>query len=56
MPDPRPAIGVEIWSDVACPWCYIAKHRFETIRREASPRPVAKRNRSVGADGPTLRQ
>jgi predicted DsbA family dithiol-disulfide isomerase len=20
---------VEIWSDVACPWCYIGKHRFE---------------------------
>ncbi|RUW62511.1 DsbA family oxidoreductase [Mesorhizobium sp. M4B.F.Ca.ET.049.02.1.2] len=19
---------VEIWSDMACPWCYIAKHRF----------------------------
>ncbi len=21
---------VEIWSDIACPWCYIGKHRFET--------------------------
>jgi predicted DsbA family dithiol-disulfide isomerase len=21
---------VEIWSDVACPWCYIGKRRFET--------------------------
>lgn len=21
---------VEIWSDVACPWCYIGKHRFES--------------------------
>ncbi|WFU13357.1 DsbA family oxidoreductase (plasmid) [Rhizobium sp. CB3090] len=20
---------VEIWSDIACPWCYIAKHRFD---------------------------
>lgn len=20
---------IEIWSDVACPWCYIGKHRFE---------------------------
>lgn len=20
---------VEIWSDIACPWCYIGKHRFE---------------------------
>jgi predicted DsbA family dithiol-disulfide isomerase len=23
-------IHVEIWSDVACPWCYIGKRRFET--------------------------
>jgi predicted DsbA family dithiol-disulfide isomerase len=21
---------VEIWSDVACPWCYVGKRRFET--------------------------
>ena len=21
---------VEIWSDIACPWCYIGKRRFET--------------------------
>ena len=20
---------VEIWSDIACPWCYIGKARFE---------------------------
>ena len=20
---------VEIWSDIACPWCYVAKRRFE---------------------------
>jgi predicted DsbA family dithiol-disulfide isomerase len=24
-----PAIEVEIWSDVVCPWCYIGKRRFE---------------------------
>ena len=23
-------IKVEIWSDVACPWCYIGKRRFES--------------------------
>jgi predicted DsbA family dithiol-disulfide isomerase len=22
-------LGVEIWSDVACPWCYIAKRNFD---------------------------
>ncbi|MDQ6771513.1 MAG: DsbA family oxidoreductase [Candidatus Dormibacteraeota bacterium] len=23
-------VKVEIWSDIACPWCYIGKRRFET--------------------------
>ena len=23
-------MDVEIWSDIACPWCYIGKRRFET--------------------------
>ncbi len=23
-------VKIEIWSDVACPWCYIGKRRFET--------------------------
>jgi predicted DsbA family dithiol-disulfide isomerase len=27
MPDP--SLNVEIWSDIACPWCYIGKRRFE---------------------------
>ncbi|MFV0433385.1 MAG: DsbA family oxidoreductase [Leucobacter sp.] len=22
-------IKIDIWSDIACPWCYIGKHRFE---------------------------
>jgi predicted DsbA family dithiol-disulfide isomerase len=25
-----PGMKIEIWSDVACPWCYIGKRRFET--------------------------
>jgi len=25
----RATVKVEIWSDVACPWCYIGKRRFE---------------------------
>lgn len=25
---------VEIWSDIACPWCYIGKRRFEQALRE----------------------
>lgn len=23
-------ISVEVWSDVACPWCYLGKHRLDT--------------------------
>ncbi len=23
------AVHVEIWSDIACPWCYVGKRRFE---------------------------
>ena len=23
-------VHVEIWSDIACPWCYVGKRRFET--------------------------
>ncbi len=22
-------LHVEIWSDIACPWCYVGKRRFE---------------------------
>ncbi len=24
-----PAIKVDVWSDIACPWCYIGKRKFE---------------------------
>ncbi len=27
--DVAPGMQVEIWSDIACPWCYIGKRRFE---------------------------
>lgn len=26
---PGVSVDVEIWSDIACPWCYIGKRRFE---------------------------
>lgn len=29
---------IEIWSDVACPWCYIGKRRFETALSEFAHR------------------
>ncbi|MGC5627740.1 DsbA family oxidoreductase [Georgenia sp. Z1344] len=25
----QPPIAVDIWSDIACPWCYIGKRKFE---------------------------
>nr|MCW2727132.1 disulfide bond formation protein DsbA [Aeromicrobium sp.] len=28
------AVKVDIWSDIACPWCYIGKRRFETAAAE----------------------
>ena len=35
---------IDVWSDVACPWCYIGKRRFEEGRRhfaaEGGTRPV----------------
>jgi predicted DsbA family dithiol-disulfide isomerase len=27
-------VKVDIWSDIACPWCYIGKRRFETAAAE----------------------
>jgi predicted DsbA family dithiol-disulfide isomerase len=30
MSNPTPdTLQVEIWSDIACPWCYVGKRRFE---------------------------
>ncbi|WP_041489720.1 DsbA family protein, partial [Burkholderia cenocepacia] len=27
-------VSVEVWSDFACPWCWIAKRRFEKAAHE----------------------
>jgi predicted DsbA family dithiol-disulfide isomerase len=32
-PDPK-TMNVEIWSDIACPWCYVGKRRFEAALRQ----------------------
>lgn len=33
-------IKVDIWSDIACPWCYFGKHRFEAgLARFAEQHP-----------------
>jgi predicted DsbA family dithiol-disulfide isomerase len=31
-------LNVEIWSDIACPWCYIGKRRFEAALAEFAHR------------------
>jgi len=39
-------IKVDVWSDIACPWCYIGKHKFaEGVRRFTA---------SAGADAPEV--
>ncbi|WP_306214776.1 DsbA family oxidoreductase [Actinoplanes sp. RD1] len=27
-------MNIELWFDVVCPWCYLGKHRLETVLRE----------------------
>lgn len=29
-----PQLDVQIWSDIACPWCYVGKRRFEAALRQ----------------------
>ena len=37
-PGLAPGMKIEIWSDVACPWCYIGKRRFEAaLARVSAP-------------------
>lgn len=31
-----PRLQVDVWSDVACPWCYIGKRRFESALRSVT--------------------
>ncbi len=38
-PSPSAPIKVDIWSDIACPWCYIGKRKFEA-GAEAAGVPV----------------
>jgi predicted DsbA family dithiol-disulfide isomerase len=40
MSNAQTPITIDIWSDIACPWCYIGKRRFENgleAFREANP-------------------
>ncbi|MCO8273008.1 DsbA family protein [Actinoplanes sp. TRM 88003] len=33
------SIKVDVWSDIACPWCYIGKKKFEVTPANGSPQP-----------------
>ena len=38
MSEDTQPIKVDIWSDIACPWCYIGKRKFETAGRRVRRR------------------
>jgi len=33
-----PSLKLEVWSDIACPWCYVGKRRLETALKRFSHR------------------
>lgn len=37
----NPTIKIDIWSDIACPWCYIGKRRLEMAITEYGAKPEA---------------
>jgi len=48
---PEPAIVLDLWSDVVCPWCYIAKHRLRAaIDAWERPHEVLVRHRAYELD------
>ena len=50
---------VEIWSDIACPWCYIGKRRFESALAEFEHRDeviVTYRSFELDPDAPAERE
>lgn len=51
-------LRVDIWSDVACPWCYIGKRRFEAALRDFPYQDqveVVWHSFELDPDGPDLR-
>lgn len=37
----RDRVKIDIWSDIACPWCYLGKRRFEKALADLRTRPAA---------------
>ncbi|WP_152186696.1 DsbA family oxidoreductase [Segeticoccus rhizosphaerae] len=54
IPEQAPAqhrLQVEVWSDLACPWCYVGKRRLErAVRGFEHPGEVLVRHRSFELD------
>ncbi|GIG38593.1 DsbA family oxidoreductase [Cellulomonas phragmiteti] len=53
---PPRTVTVEVWSDVACPWCYIGKRRFAAALRDFVHRDhvdVVWRSYQLSPDTPT---
>jgi predicted DsbA family dithiol-disulfide isomerase len=52
-------MDVEIWSDIACPWCYVGKRRFEAALAEFEHRDEVKvtwRSFELDPDAPRERE
>jgi len=52
-------VDVEIWSDIACPWCYIGKRRFEAAQERFEHRDevtVVWRSFELDPEAPAERQ
>jgi predicted DsbA family dithiol-disulfide isomerase len=52
-------LNVEIWSDIACPWCYVGKRRFEAALAEFEHRDeveVTWRSVELAPDAPQERE
>src|SRR4051794_2378277 len=48
---PEPALVLDVWADVVCPWCYIAKHRLRrAIDGWERPHQVRVRHRAYQLD------
>ncbi len=48
---PEPALVLDVWADVVCPWCYIAKHRLRrAIDGWERPHEVLVRHRAYQLD------
>jgi predicted DsbA family dithiol-disulfide isomerase len=46
-------LRIDVWSDIACPWCYIGRHRLQTAIREfAEPVTVAWRSFELDPSAP----